>query len=343
MASSKGGKNSREERLRKSRLIISVIVVAALIIFYLADPAGFHHAVSNLMDDEPVAAASPAASPAASASPADTGSAGQTAAKTAEPGKTLEVYFIDVGQGDCIFMRSPNGKTMLIDTGEKSCFDTVAGFLDAQGVTELDAVVETHPHSDHMGGMAQIVEQYDIGVFYASPATNNTAAFEKMLDALEEKNVDTVSVYADEISSLDWDEDVTVRVLSPFTGEDYDLNNFSIVLNVIYGDTSVLLTGDAEEEAESVMLEKLPASYFKATILKLGHHGSSTSTSAAFFQAVSPKAAVICVGADNDYGHPHAETLAMLKEWGGPVYRTDLNGTIHFTLDGSGYAVDTEK
>lgn len=332
MASSNGRKKGREERQKRSRVTIALVIAAALILFYLIDPAGFRGAMTSLFGGEQAADASPAAQ----ASPGATGTHSAS-------GGVLEVYFIDVGQGDCIFLRSPNGKTMLVDTGESQYYEAIESFLAAQGVTKLDAVVETHPHSDHMGGMDKVILNYDIGVFYASPATNNTTGFEKMLDALEEKKVETVAVYADEAPALDWDEDVTVRVLSPFSDEEYDLNNASIVLNVIYGDTSVLLTGDAETAAEKIMLERLPASYFRATILKLGHHGSNTSTSDAFLEAVSPQAIAIEVGEGNDYGHPHAETLELLEAWGGPVYRTDLNGTIRFILDGSGYTVTAEK
>ncbi len=325
MASSGGGKESGDKRLKRLWLMIALIVPAALMLVYLIDPAGFRSGKITLFGEKQTANASPAQGTAPAAS------------------GELEVYFIDVGQGDCIFLRSPNGKTMLIDTGEGAYFEVIERFLADQGVTRLDVVVETHPHSDHMGGMDQVIETYEIGVFYASPATSNTAAFENMLDALEKKKIDAVAVYADETPTLDWDADVTVRVLSPFRNEEYDLNNSSIVLNIIFGNTAVLLTGDADAFAESVMLEKLPASYFGATVLKLGHHGSSTSTSDAFLNAVSPKAIVIEVGAGNDYGHPHEETLNKLEDWGGLVYRTDLNGTICFVLDGSGYTVKTER
>ncbi|HWQ58432.1 MAG TPA: ComEC/Rec2 family competence protein [Clostridia bacterium] len=332
MESGGRSKKSREEKLRRTRLIVTVVIVAALAIYYLVDPVGFRAAMTGLFGEEPTASASPAG-----ALPSVT--------DAAHPGDALEVYFLDVGQGDCIFLRSPGGKTMLVDAGESQYFDVIDAFLKSRNVTKLDAVVETHPHSDHMGAMVEVIEHYEIGVFYASPATNNTVAFEKMLDALEKKNVETVALYADETPTLDWDEDVTVRVLSPFTGESLEknLNDASIVLNIAYKNTSVLLTGDAETSAEEVMLERFPAEYFKATVLKLGHHGSSSSTGADFFAAVSPEAVAISLGKDNDYGHPHKEILEMLKQWGGPVYRTDLNGTIHFTLDGEGYTVDTKK
>lgn len=331
-------KDDGVERSRKIRLILSVVIFAAIFIYALADPVGFNALISRFRGEDVETAQS--VDDTVYASPAQTEVSSGTSDNA---GAALEVYFLDVGQGDSIFLRSPNGKTMLVDTSESKYYDVIDSFLKAQGVTKLDAVVATHPHSDHIGGMAKLIKNYDIGVFYISPVEHTTSTYENMISAIEDRNVETVAVYADEMSTVEWDKDVNVRVLSPFTDQDYDLNNWSIVLNIAYGNTSVLLTGDAEEPAETVMLKKLPAEYFKATVLKLGHHGSSTSTSAAFWAAVTPEAVAIEVGEGNDYGHPHRETLEMLAKWGGPVYRTDLNGTIHFTLDGKGYTVETEK
>ncbi len=350
-SNNRNGNNKDEsfEKSRKIKLILSVVIFAAIIIYAIADPTGFNALISRFRGEDIESAETVGETAEANASPSVTAANGNshntaaTAAPNAALSGKLEVYFLDVGQGDSIFLRSPNGKTMLIDTSESKYYDVIDSFLKEQGVTKLDAVVATHPHSDHIGGMAKIIRNYDIGVFYISPVEHTTSTYENMISALEERNVDTVAVYADDMSTIAWDDNVTVRVLSPFKNQDYDLNNWSIVLNVIYGSTSVLLTGDAEEPAETVMLEKLPAEYFKATILKLGHHGSSTSSSAPFWKAVSPEAVAIEVGEGNDYGHPHRETLEMLAKWGGPVYRTDLNGTIHFTLDGKSYSVKTEK
>jgi len=318
-----GADSAAEARAKRSRRIIGFIVLAALAIYYLVDPAGFTDTMGDIFASVP-GVVRPTANPAL---------------------KTLEVYFLDVGQGDCVFLRSPNGQTMLVDAGESQYFDVIDGFLEAQGVTKLDAVVETHPHSDHMGGMAKVIENYEIGVFYASPATNNTVSFENMLDALEKKDVETIALYADETPVIDWDKDVTVCVLWPLTGEDFrdDLNNASIVLRIAFEETSVLLPGDAETHSEDIMLEKFPAEYIRATVMKLGHHGSCTSTSKAFFDAAAPEAVVLCLGKNNDYGHPHKETRALLRKWGGPVFRTDKDGTIHFTLDGKSWFVDTQK
>ncbi|MDL2258598.1 MBL fold metallo-hydrolase, partial [Eubacteriales bacterium OttesenSCG-928-K08] len=154
---------------------------------------------------------------------------------------------------------------------------------------------------------------------------------------------DVFPAYAGLDALIEWDEQVEIRILSPFDGYEYDLNNASVVCRVKFGETSVLLTGDAEIPAEKIALNELPASYFSATILKMGHHGSSTSTGAALFDAVKPEAAFMSLGEDNSYGHPHREIIELLNGAKIPYYRTDESGIIHFTLDGTGWSVKTEK
>ena len=135
-----------------------------------------------------------------------------------------------------------------------------------------------------------------------------------------------------------------IRILSPLADVTYDdLNDTSVVCRVRFGDTSILLTGDAESYAEKAALKELPASYFRSTVLKLGHHGSSSSTSAAFLDAVGPEAAIASLGADNEYGHPHEETIEALRSADTPFYRTDQSGTIHIAMDGANYSIKTEK
>ena len=255
----------------------------------------------------------------------------------------LDVYVLDVGQGDSIFLRSPAGKTMLVDASVSGAYEVIDKFLQAQGVNKLDIVIGTHPHADHIGGMRKVVENYEIGAYYMPDAATNTATFEKLLDTLDARNVPVRQAIAGENAFIPWDEQVEIRILSPFGGEEYDLNNASVVCRVRFGDTAIMLTGDAEAPAEKTALNELPASYFAATVLKMGHHGSSSSTTQAFFDAVNPAIAIMSLGADNTYGHPHKETLALLKDAGIPYYRTDLDGTVRITLDGSTYVVETEK
>lgn len=245
----------------------------------------------------------------------------------------VTVYAIDVGQGDCLLLVSPNGKTMLVDAGESKYFNVVSDFLKSKNIERLDVVVATHPHSDHIGAMTKVINSFEIGTFYNCPVDHDTATYEKMLNALVEKQVETVDAWGGRDSVIEWDEACTVRILSPLEGVDYDdLNNWSIVLRVEYGTSAIILTGDAEAFAEAAMLNALPAEYFSAQVLKVGHHGSSSSTSDAFLSAVSPSYAIISLGKDNDYGHPHKETISKLNAAGIPIYRTDELGTITIML-----------
>ena len=300
--------------------IVAVLVIAVLIV---EGPQGLTRILSTLTEPE------------ATAEAAADGSAG-TYEATAKPVLDGELicYVLDVGQGDSILLVSPAGKTMLIDCSESKYYDTIRADLTALGVEALDIVVATHPHSDHIGGMAKIIRGYDIGAFYMTDFAATTSTYERMLDALEEKDVPITVTTTDTV--IAWDDACTVTVLSPVAGETYDdCNTSSIVLRVSYGNTAILLTGDAEKETEQIMLAHFDKSAFRADVLKLGHHGSSTSTSEAFLEAVNPSVAVCSVGEGNDYGHPHQETLALLERYGLPLYRTDKLGTVKIVLDGT--------
>ena len=276
--------------------------------------------------------------------PIDAPTATNTPAPALPSGETLDVYVLDVGQGDSIFLRSPSGKTMLVDASESGMYESIDTFLQNQAVKQLDVVVGTHPHADHIGAMEKIVTHYKIGAYYMPDAQNQTRMFENLLDALTEHNINVKQAAGGKTSAIKWDEDVELTILSPLPGVDYDdLNDWSVILHVQYGDTSILLTGDAESFAEKAALKALPEEYFRANILKLGHHGSSSSSSDAFLDAVDPDIAVVSLGKDNDYGHPHKEVVTELKNRDIPLYRTDTQGTIHITLDGEGYTVETEK
>lgn len=335
----------RNSQRRKTAAICCVLAFLLALAFYLHDPEGFAQALriaaeAAYSEATPQPGATPsleaaAATPMPSPSPASI--PGQTEG-------TLEIYVLDVGQGDSIFLRSPKGKTMLVDTGEAQYFSVIDDFLQEQGVEKLDVVVATHPHSDHIGGMYKVLDAYPVRKFYLPAVTHTTSTFEKMLSSLEAQNVTPKIAYASRNAKIAWgDSSVTARILSPFEGVEYDMNNWSVVLNVHYGETSILLTGDAETYAESVMLANLSKDELAATVLKLGHHGSSTSTSEAFLSAVSPKIAVVSVGKDNDYGHPNEETLALLEQRGITLYRTDEQGMIKIVLDGTRATVTVEK
>lgn len=254
-------------------------------------------------------------------------------AQTADP--ALKVVVIDVGQGDSILLVSPEGKTMLVDAGPDGSFRRIDDVLKANGIFALDVVVATHPHEDHIGAMADVLRAYPVGSFYTIPQEQETEWYARMLSALEACGV--TAICAEGGTTIPWADSCAVTVLNPIPSYDApaDLNDSSIVLRVRYGETAVLLTGDAGETAEQRMLDTFPRSMLKANLLKLGHHGSSGSTGYSFFLAVDPDAAVASCGADNEYGHPHLETLSLLYDTHTAFYRTDLDGTITFRLDGT--------
>lgn len=301
--------------------LISALIMVAIILFAILMPEQFN-AVIGMFNG--------------GAQTGQYGDGGVISASEVNDITGLYAAFIDVGQGDSIFLRSPNGKTALVDAGTGESFGAIDEFLKSQGVTKLDIVVATHPHSDHIGSMRKVIQNYEIGKFYMPDAVNNTYGFEKMLDELEKYSVKTVTLYGGSDKTLDWDEDAEVRVLSPLKNVDYgnDLNEMSIVLRVRYQGTSLLLTGDAGKEAEEAMLNDggFP---LRSNIIKVGHHGSSSSSTKDFIAAVAPDIAVISLGKDNDYGHPHKETMELLNSLNIPIYRTDQLGTVCMILDGN--------
>lgn len=256
----------------------------------------------------------------------------------------MHAYILDVGQGCCIFLCSPGGYTMLVDTGESSAYPVLEAFLQEQAVTRLDVVVASHPHSDHIGSMPKIIRDFEIGAFYMPDKPHTTALYESMIAALEKKGVQVIAAYGGKDAEIPWDPLVKVSVLSPIKGVKYeDMNNLSVVLRIAYEDTSILLPGDAEAFAEETMLAKLPRSLFPSSVLYLGHHGSATSTTDAFLQAVNPSLAIASAGAGNDFGHPSGEVLEKLSRRGIPCFRTDENGTIHLLLNGRKVQAETER
>jgi beta-lactamase superfamily II metal-dependent hydrolase len=313
--------NKKRSASKKQTVVILLILLAAVCAYYFSRPGAIPNGTI------------PSSAPAAETPPAGTDT---------NKGE-LTVYVLDVGQGDSIFLLSPSGKTMLIDASESSAYPVIDDFLKDMKIDRLDVAVATHPHSDHIGGMEKVIENYEIGTFFMPGAESNTKTFENMLTALDEKNVPVEQAKAGRNAAITWDDAVEIRILSPFDVNYDDLNDYSVMLRAKYGDTAILLTGDAEGEAEKLALKELPNSYFKADVLKLGHHGSSSSTSDKFLAEVDPKVAIASVGAGNDYGHPHEETLEKLNAAGITLYRTDLNGTIKIVLDGTKVEVTPEK
>lgn len=257
----------------------------------------------------------------------------------------VSVHFIDVGQGDSELIQIPKHDgffNILIDAGTNSSADELVDYLKSRGIDTLDVVIATHPHADHIGGMTKIINNFKISNFYmplvAESQTPTTKTYEKMLDALIDKDVSTHEIYAG--TYIDLPVGTKLQVLSPIRDKNYDnLNNYSAVLRFSHGKNTFLFTGDAEKEAEKLMLENLTDS-ISSTVLKVGHHGSSTSTTKDFLQAVSPSFAVISCELGNSYGHPHKETISILEEFDCEILRTDEIQTIMFESDGKNLAVN---
>lgn len=243
----------------------------------------------------------------------------------------LVVHFIDVGQGDATLIRTPSGKNILIDAGPNSSEDALKKYLDGYKIKELDYVIFTHPHEDHIGGADMILNNYKVKSVIIPDLVTNTTTFEKMLAAIE-KNGCSVNTPAPGASYSVGE--IHFKILAPLNISEKDLNNASIVLKLTYGETSFMFTGDAEKDSEYRMLDKYNKNEFSCNVLKVGHHGSGTSSSSSFIKAVSPSVAVISCGKDNDYGHPHSETTSLFNKLNIKVYRTDKNGSVVARSDG---------
>lgn len=244
-------------------------------------------------------------------------------------GINLEVHFIDVGQGDSILIKKGT-ESMLIDAGNNSDGELVVNYLKEQNVSKLNYVVGTHPHEDHIGGLDNVIHSFDIEKVIMPRAISTTKTFEDVLDSMKNKGLSITKPNVGDTYDLNG---ATATILGPNQSEYGDLNNYSIVIKVVNGDNTYLFTGDADTLSENEIV-KVNAYHLKADVLKVGHHGSSTSTSKNFLDAISPNYAVISVGEDNIYEHPNKEVLDRLENKGIEVFRTDLEGTIISISDG---------
>lgn len=253
---------------------------------------------------------------------------------------TVQVSFLDVGQGDSILIQTPHDRFVLVDAGPESSEQRLLAQLAQAGASSLDYVLFTHPHEDHIGGGDAVIRALLCKNVLMPKAYTNTATYDALLTALEEENCTVQAAKAGFAFDLDG---VSVELLAPLQESEEDLNNVSIVAKVTYGEISFLLTGDAEKQVEQQLLDTYSPKQLHATVLKAGHHGSSTSSSDAFVRAVRPSFYVISCGQDNDYGHPHRETLDRLQKESIPWCRTDQNGTVTVVTDGENISVLCEK
>ena len=323
-----------EQRAQKRKERITIVSLITLLLAILAVLFTLMH---NTLAGAVAAAASSSPALTASATPKPSQAAGSAQTPAANAG--LLVTFLDVGQGDCTFLRSPSGKTMLVDGGPDGSFPVIDNYLTSLGVVGLDVVMASHVHADHIGGLISVVDTYPIGDFYYPPFDADSETYFNLLDALKESQATVHQPYAGVDTLIPWDDQVEVRILAPYDTIYDDFNDTSYIIRVSYGNTAVLLTGDSTELGEKLALKAQPDHYFKADVLKVAHHGSSDSTFEKFLDAVSPAIAVISVGKNNDYGHPNQALLDRLTERGITIYRTDEDGTISLLLDGTSVTV----
>ncbi len=244
-----------------------------------------------------------------------------------EASGSIKAHFIDVGQGDCEFIELPNGQTLLIDAGNSHNGNGIISYISNLGYSKIDYVVATHPHADHIGGMAQVLNYFQIGKMYMPNKAHTSKTFENMVDAIENNGIE-LHTAKNGVNILN-ENTLAIDILAPFGESQSNLNNYSAVVKITFGKTAFLFTGDAEQQIESRLL----GSNIDADVLKVGHHGSDTASTRAFIKEVTPTVSVISCGEGNQYGHPHSEALAILNEYNSQIYRTDEVGTIIVTAD----------
>ncbi|MHC9161502.1 ComEC/Rec2 family competence protein [Exiguobacterium profundum] len=251
---------------------------------------------------------------------------------------SIKVHYIDIGQGDAIYIKMPSGEDVIIDGGNKGKGDAIVAYLKKQKVDDIEVLISTHPDADHIGGLDEILDAYRVENVYAPKVKHTTQAYKDFLQAVkrEGKTIKTAQMGV----SLPI-KGVSAKFVGPVKSySNSDLNNWSAVLHVTYKKNTFLFTGDAEHVSEKDMMAKKQT--LRAEVLKVGHHGAKTSTSSTFLNVVKPKYAILSVG-KNSYGHPTSEVVTNLKRVKATTLRTDKNGTIIITGNGSSYTVKKSK
>ena len=242
-------------------------------------------------------------------------------------GDTLRVNYIDVGQGDSIFIQLPNKETMLIDAGEAYEVDNVINYLNNLGITKIDYAVGTHPHTDHIGGLEEVINTFDIGSIYMPRASSTSKTYEDLLTTISNKGL-KIKTAKSGVVVLD-DDNLKLEFIAPNSDSYSELNNYSAVLKLTYLDNTFLFMGDAETLSEDEITYDVDAD-----VIKVGHHGSDSSSGIEFVKKVSPEYAIIMVGEGNSYNHPYQSIIDRYESVGAKVLRTDLDGNIVCDSDG---------
>lgn len=269
------------------------------------------------------------------------GSAGLSQSNAKVSDAEVSVHFVDVGQGDCELIMTPD-KNILIDCGEKEYKETVISYLKSQNITKLDYVIATHPHSDHIGGMSYIISEFDTETIIMPKLTEEmiptTSTYTRLIKAISANDINVE--YAVAGTRIDLGNDCKMDILAPVNDYD-DLNNYSVVMKFSHLNNTFLFTGDIEKEAENDIIAS--GADLTSKVVKVAHHGSSTSSTKKFIKAVMPTVAVIEVGSPNSYNHPNDGTLERYGNYVTDIYRTDVNGNIVFESDGQNLSVLCSK
>ena len=268
---------------------------------------------------------------------------GPTSPDPTLPGKgEAKVYILDVGQGESILIATSE-KTMLIDAGENDKGDEILDFIEKLGLDHIDYMLATHPHSDHIGGMDTVLNSIPVGEVLFGDVPDSmiptTKTYSDVLEALESNNVPLSLTKAGD--SYDLGSGAVITILGPLTQEVEKLNNTSVVCRLDFGETSFLFNGDQEKEMEALLVENQAA--LNCDMMTMGHHGSSTSSTPMYLDAVDPQYAAISCGRGNIHGHPHQKILDILEDYGVEYYRTDLSGNITFSTNGHKITVHPQK
>lgn len=248
----------------------------------------------------------------------------------------LKVHYLDVGQGDSIFVELPNNETMLIDAAESYQSENIINYLKNLNYQKIDYVIGTHPHTDHIGGLKDIINTFEIGKIYMPKVVSTTKTYESLLMAIKDKNLKINTAKAG-TSIIDTDA-LKINILAPNSETYTELNNYSVVTKITYGTTKFLFMGDAEKLSENEIKENVTAD-----VIKIGHHGSNTSSSIDFIKKVNAKYGIISVGLNNKYNLPKEETITNWENSGTKIYLTSTNGTIRASSDGTNIKIESEK